>query len=38
MVVLEACVIRRITEPGGNSGIPLEAIRVQYQETGKDKW
>ena len=32
MVVLEACVTRREAEPGGNSGVPLEAIWVQYQE------
>ena len=37
MVVLEACVIRRKAEPGGNSGVPLEAIWVQYQENWKKK-
>ena len=36
MVVLEACVIRRKAESGGNSGIiPLKAIWVHYQEHGK---
>ena len=36
MVVLKACVIRRKAEPGGNIGVPLEAIWVQYQENGKE--
>ena len=36
MVVLEACVIRRKAEPGGNSGVPLEeAVWIQYQKNGK---
>ena len=35
MVVLEACVMSRKAEPGGNSGVPLEAFWVPYQENGK---
>ena len=29
------CVIRRKAEPGGNNGVPLEAIWAQYQQNGK---
>ena len=36
MVALEACVMRGKAEPGANSGVPLEAICVQYQENGKE--